>query len=403
MTIPRDFWTLWQGQLVSQMGTQAFQVLALFWLAKNTGSASAGAAFLALSLIPPVLFGPALARWGRKFAPRTVMVSCDAVASCLALPVLLALVMQAPTQVVVAMLLMANGMLALVHALMMPTLHSSVPLLVPKEQLLKANGWMITTQQIASVLGQGLGGVAYGFIGPAGLCMANMLGFALSGMWASRLQAPAARETPVQVSAAPRAWAMLRANGPLRRLATVSAVFNVLYAPWIVLLPFHLMESGQGSPATMGWVLAGCGAGSLMGNLLLQRLSKLGGSAQLPLALGFQALCLMTLGCTHGAVQTAAVLFVMGAGIGFVNVQLMTRMQNAVAPADRSQAIAVVRSTVHIATPLGYGFVAFAQHSLQVSPGTVYGLSGLLLLLALLPFAPGLVRDARELEQGSPS
>ena len=381
--VPRDFWLVWQGQLVSQVGTQAFQVLALFWLASNTQHAGAGALFLALSLLPPVLAGPFLARWSARFAPRSVMVVCDLSAALLALPVLGAVLWGAQVSTVVVMLLVSNTLLALTHALMMPTVHATVPALVDGAALPAANGWLQTTQQVSSVVGQALGGLAYAAVGPAGLCAANMAGFALSGLCATRLRSPAACDKPVGIVRPPAPWALLRSNVALRDLTIVSAVFNVLYAPWLVLLPFHLAALGAPDATTMGLVLASYGVGSLIGNLGLAKYLRELKPRTLWRALVVMALALMLLGQTASAVQTSLVLVLMGAGIGLVNVQIMTRLQLSVEPGERAGAIAVMRSGVHVATPFGYGIVALAQHSIGVAPATIFTSCGLALLCAL--------------------
>lgn len=382
--MPRDYWYLWQGQLVSQMGTQAFQVLALFWLASHTHHAGAGALFLSCSLLPPVLFGPFLARWGTRFAPRQVLMGCDALAAFLALPVLFALILKAPVTTVVAMLLLSNVLLALVHALMMPTLHASVPMLVPEERLAAANSWMLTTQQMASVVGQGVGGIVYGLAGPAGLCVSNMVGFALSGMLSSRMKSAAVCATPAVATPGPTPWSLLRTNETLRNMTVVSAVFNVLYAPWIVLLPFHLSSSGTPDVRSLGVVLAGFGLGNLTGNLVLRRLLRAAGSKLLLGAMVYESLALMGLGLTHGPLQTALALFAMGAGVGVVNVQMMTRIQTNVPAEQRAGAIAVIRASAYVAVPLGFGGVALAQHSFGATPGQVYLACGLALFGALI-------------------
>ena len=377
--MPRDFWWLWRGQMVSQIGAQAFQVLALFWLASHTKNAGTGALFLALSLLPPVLLGPYLARWSARFPSRTVMVACDLSASMLALPVLLAIALQAPVPVVVGTMLVANTLLATARALMLPTVQATVPGLVDGRTLPTANGWMQTTQQVSSVIGQGLGGLAYAVMGPAGLCLANMAGFALSSVFSSRLQAPAICVAAPVVDRPSALWSLLRTNESLLGLSIVSAVFNVLYAPWLVILPFHL-SAATGTPdaATLGLVLASYGAGSLCGNLGLAR-----GTVRPRMLWGAMvamALALVVLGQTAGALQTAAVLFLMGAGIGMVNVQIMTRVQLSVEPHMRAEAIAVMRSSVNLATPLGYGIVALAQHTLAMPPGQIFTCCGAMLL-----------------------
>ena len=381
--MPADFWRLWQGQLVSHLGNQAFQVMALFWLAQATGSAGAGAAYMALGLLPPVFLGPALARWAAWWPLRRVLVACDLLSAACSAPLVGALLLGADSDTVTALLLVSAVGLSLSNALFSPCLHSSVPLLVSGDKLPQANSWMMTTQQLAAVLGQGLGGIAYAVLGPLALGIANMAGFLGSGALAVRIKAramltPGDRSTP-----APRTWVLLSQLPELKRLAIVSAVFNMLYAPWLVLLPFHL-ERIQGLRADLlGWCLAAYGAGNLLGALAMKRMLVWGGPKLLGFALVGQGAGLVVLGFAATVSQLEAVLVLLGVGIGLINVLIITRAQQAVPEAWRAPAMATLRATVHLATPVGYGLVALAQQALSTQ--VVYAGSGLLLILALLP------------------
>lgn len=391
--LPRDFWCLFQGQMVSQLGTQAFQVMALYWLARRTGTPGAGAAYLALGLLPPVLLGPRLARWAARFAPRRVLVGCDALSALLALPVVLALARGSGSLAVVALLLATVALLSSVNALLLPSLTAAVPLVVPRDRLAQANAWMFTTQQLAAVLGQGLGGALYALAGPAGLSAVTALGFALSAGWSARLRSASVRVPPAAAAAMPRSLALLRRHPGLGRLTAVSALFNVLYAPWLVLLPFHLAPGGAPTPLVFGAVLACYGAGNLLGALLLRRLRLRAGARLLGAALLAQAAGLVLLGGVHGAAAIGAVLAALGVGIGLVNVQVVTRLQTCVPPQQVAPATAVMRASVHLATPLGFGAATLATSVLGLAPGRVYQACGLALALALWPQLGALRRE----------
>jgi len=54
----RNFFLLWQGQLVSQIGNQAFLIGTMFWTMEATGSASLMGAYMMLSMLPMIVLGP---------------------------------------------------------------------------------------------------------------------------------------------------------------------------------------------------------------------------------------------------------------------------------------------------------------------------------------------------------
>ncbi len=394
----RDFWCLFQGQLTSQLGTQAFQVMALYYLASRTGTPGAGAAYLALGLIPPVLLGPWLTAWATRWRPRSVLVACDLLCAALTLPMIAALAAGAPRVAVVEALLATTALMATVNALMMPSVHAAIVRLVEPAALPRANSFMVVTQQLAAVIGQGLGGVLYAFAGPVALCALTCAGFAGSAAWASRMRDPAVVDAVDVAAVRLPAFSLLKTHAAFRRLALVSALFNAFYAPWLVLLPFHLAQAGPLAAPAFGAALAAYGCGNIAGAFAMRRLMRHAGAALLGATLMFQAAGLCLLGAVHGLPAICAVLALLGAGIGVANTQSMTRAQRLVPMAMVAQATAVIRSTVQLATPLGFALVALAKTWLDAAPGTVYQACGVLLALALAPHLRTLAADGRQLE-----
>ncbi|MFK4706095.1 DHA3 family macrolide efflux protein-like MFS transporter [Roseateles asaccharophilus] len=392
----RDFWCLFQGQLLSHLGTQAFQVMAMYWLAQQTGSPTAGAAFLALGLLPPVLLGPWLAKLSGKFAPRSILVWCDTASAALAAPLALAMWLGAPGTTLVALLLVTVTLLSTVNAVLTPNLQATMPLLVEKPKLPQANGWILTTQQLAAVLGQGLGGMLYAITGPAALSAMTAVGFGASALWARGMRsAPVTQAASLQSKPKP-VFSMLKTHKGLRRLTIASAVFNLLYAPWLVLLPFHLAPGGGLRPETFGLALASYGAGNLLGALVVKPLLQRVRGTLIGYGLVGQALVLMALGLSTNVVAICVVLVVMGCGVSLVAVQMLTRAQTCVPQADLAPALAVIRATAHIATPFGFGFAALSRSALGLSTGTVYLVLGGALLVSMLMLMSGLDSKVEE-------
>jgi MFS transporter, DHA3 family, macrolide efflux protein len=386
MSMPKDFWRLWQGSLVSHLGTQAFNVMALYWLAQHTGGAGAGAAFLALTLLPPALFGPSLVRWAQQWSPKRILVVSDLFSAVLTVPLVIGCLGGLSDSVVLMLLLSSAAMLALVNALAMPSLHAAVPALVPEERLATANGWMMATPQLASVAGQAVGGLVYALLGPALLCIGNFVSFLGSAAMAARIETFALRKPAPAAASTSSGWMLLSKYPAMRELAWLSGLFNAFYAPWLVLLPFQLKEVAGTQAAGFGLALSVYAMGNVTGAALARRLLQAAGPKMLRYAFTAQACSLVLLGLASSLWQILGVLVCMGAGIGLANVLSMTRAQQLAPPGERAMTVAVLRSTVYLATPIGYGIVAVAQQWLHIPPATLYLASGGLLALVMVPY-----------------
>jgi len=54
----KNFLLLWQGLLISQIGSQLFNFALLYWILETTGSATLMGLVLMSAALPGVIFGP---------------------------------------------------------------------------------------------------------------------------------------------------------------------------------------------------------------------------------------------------------------------------------------------------------------------------------------------------------
>ena len=68
--INRNFGLLWFGQLVSQLGDKAYNIVLMWWLIEKTASPLFVSSFLVISVIPELIFslvaGGCIDRWNKK-------------------------------------------------------------------------------------------------------------------------------------------------------------------------------------------------------------------------------------------------------------------------------------------------------------------------------------------------
>ena len=164
----RTFWTVWVGQLVSQVGTAMTGFAMTIWVYQETGSVTRlGLMLLAVNL-PGIVLAPTAGVMVDRVNRRFVMLAADTVAGLGSLS--LALLYFAES-LVYWQILVIVAVSSAASAFQEPAYRAAIPTLVPKEQLGRANG--------VSELGPGLGTL----VAPAlagGLLLAVGLGAVLA-------------------------------------------------------------------------------------------------------------------------------------------------------------------------------------------------------------------------------
>ena len=73
----KNFFLLWQGQTVSQIGSQIFSIALMFWIKHTTGSATLMGMVMTVSMLPAVLLGPFAGTLSDTFSRKKVIVIAD--------------------------------------------------------------------------------------------------------------------------------------------------------------------------------------------------------------------------------------------------------------------------------------------------------------------------------------
>jgi MFS family permease len=150
----RNFFLLWQGQFVSQLGNQAFSIAMIFWIKHQTGSASLMGLLMMLIHLPVVILGPVAGTIADSYSRRTIIIACDVLAG---IPVLILalLLFFAPhqTSLILVLMLIVGLLLGAVRTFFNPAITAAIPDIVPKEKIAAANSLNQSSVQISTIIG----------------------------------------------------------------------------------------------------------------------------------------------------------------------------------------------------------------------------------------------------------
>ncbi len=158
----RNFFLLWLGQIISQLGDRLDQMaLIAFVYLRAPGSTIEIAKILSFTIIPVFLIGPVAGVYVDRWDRRKVMYTCDFLRAALVftIPFFLFYAKNLIPIYVIIFLTFSIG------RFFVPAKLAIVPDLVAKNDLLLANSLVNTTGMIAAILGFGVSGVIVEWLG----------------------------------------------------------------------------------------------------------------------------------------------------------------------------------------------------------------------------------------------
>jgi len=360
----RDFVLLWQGQLVSNLGSQAFLVAVMFWTLESSGSASVMGLFLAVTTLPGVVLGPLAGAAADRLSRKTILVSADlarGVAACALAS--LAWWRPGPAAAPLVALFVVGVIYGLAGAVFSPAISAAIPDLVPAARLQAANSLSQLSGQGSAMVGQAIGGVLYRFLGAPLLIAVDGVSYLLSALSEALIRLP--KPPPVPIEQGAGAWTGYLADAReglaffwrdrgLRLFLLTTTGINFLFMPVFVLLPFYVSEVLQRGAGWYGFLLAALSGGSLAGSVAAGVLAlppAVRGRMLLAILILVPALAAL-LGVS-GPFGALGLCFALGALTGLLNVSTLTLIQLATPPQLRGRLMGILITFSGAATPLG--------------------------------------------------
>lgn len=264
----RTFFTVWGGQVVSQVGSAMTGFALMIFVYQDSGSVTQLATVLLAVNLPGILLGPAAGVWTDRVNRRVVMMLSDGIAG-LATMALAALFL---TDALELWHILALGVvMSAAQAFQEPAYRAALPTLVPKEQLGRANGLIELGPAVGTLLAPAIsGGVMIAF-GIGAVLAVDVITFLVAVGTLVFVRFPdvvsGTKERTGVWQEFLEGWNWLRARRGLFGLLWIFASLNVVFTLSNVLFfPMFLTFTDE---ATLGRVLSGLGLAMVAGSLVM--------------------------------------------------------------------------------------------------------------------------------------
>ncbi|MEL6403154.1 MAG: MFS transporter [Chloroflexota bacterium] len=314
----RAFYAILFGQLISTVGSGMTRFGLGIWVFVETGDASAYTILLFFAVLPiglgSLIAGPFVDRLNRKY----VMIVGNIVASLSTLIIAILFFTDVLALWHLYVALFVNGV---ANAFILPAFESSVPLIVPKEQLTRASGLTQLVQSFETILAPALAGLLVGLVGLGAIFLVDFVTFGASIVALLFCAVPQPQGKKKQDSL----WGEF-----LFGVRYVGERPAFIYLMSIVTLAmFFLAGIGYGlvTPLVLtfateeaaGFVVAGFGVGSLIGGILL---AVWGGPKRrmhgMLAALAIAGIGMMLVGLRENAILMTFAFVIVGAAFVFM-------------------------------------------------------------------------------------
>jgi len=359
-----QFLLLWQGQVVSQIGTHLFEIAMILWIKDTTNLASLMGLIMMASTLPVALLGPIGGTFADMFPRQKILVVADLVSGLSVLGLGSALMLNLfGTTVTVGLIFLVSILLGICASFFNPTVSALLPELVPEKNLRSTNSLYQFSTRSSVFIGHAAGGWLFSIFGAPLLFLINGLSFLFSAGSEAYIKSQNPRPKNIKFSLKQFktdfkvGYQYVWQNHGLRNFLLILGIYHFFISPLAILLPFYVTETLKIGKAWIGFLLAGFGAGTLLGFVIAGAVS-LSGKARCLLILGnfmLFSLGFMLTGITHNPWVSLTCMLLVGTIIGIVVVNLYTIMQQTAPDELRGRVFGFLNTLTGVTIPFGLG------------------------------------------------
>lgn len=391
----KNFLLLWAGQTVSKLGDRFLQVALIWYIYAETGSSVSLGISLMCFTVPMVLIQPIAGTFADLNYKKQIIVTSDFLNGIMMFIIALSLYSGKLPLVFLYGLIMVSSTIT---AFFTPAIQASIPLIVEKENLSKANSLNQFSTQMCNIIGPVLAGILIGLIEIWVLLLLNGISFMISAVSELFISIPKMEINNKAIRFKERfkeGFIYLFTNSELLYLVFVGGlIINFLLAPLNVFLTILSNDLLQVGAAGYGLMNTFISIGALAGVIILF-FSRVTDKYKLVIiGLTAEGVSLLLMGIFTTYYMALASLFIFGLGISLASVGIGTLYQTIIPQEKMGRVMSLVSTVLLASVPVGTLFGSIVVNYLRLELililfGTIVALSGLSLIFLLLKIRRG--------------
>lgn len=270
----RTFFIIWFGQLVSLIGTGMTRFAVLIWAYQQTEQATSLALLGFFAFVPYAIFSPVAGVLVDRYDRRKVMLISD---SLVGVVTIVLLVLFRGDQLLIWHLFVAEFLIGTFESFQTPAYAAATTMLVPKDQLTRANGLQALALNASRVAAPFIGGALLPFIKLDGIMLIDVTTFMIAVVTLLLVRVPmppsedaVSAENTSTLATISFGLRYIWARPGLRGLMLLFAVVHLLAAvTYFGVLPAMVLARSGGNELALASVQGALGIGGVLGAALM--------------------------------------------------------------------------------------------------------------------------------------
>lgn len=401
----KNYFLLWQGQLVSKFGDQFFSMALLLWLTYDIDSPALMGTLLMAGGLVSLLLGPFAGTFADRASRKAIIVITDLLNGIVVTSFAILFFLRPDnTELLISVLFGVTIVNAILRAFFSPAIGASIPDLVPKSKLNAANSMGQFSTRISVLVGSPVASSLFPLLGAPLMFLINGISFLFSAISELFISIPKVQRNNSDDTAKnstffadlKEGFRYVWGNAGLKAIVLVSAGLSFFSVPIITLISFFIKDFLQAGAMWLGIISAAYSVGAMIGFSVAAtvKIEKVKRARFLMALIVLQGVLFVLLAMQRLPISALVVILLLGVGDGIINVNIMTIIQLSTPSEIRGRVFGVLAMLSGSLAPLAMGLSGIITALVNHNVPLIYMICGAAMLV--LSIVAICFRDYRE-------